>query len=115
MAKRGDIAREHVKDTIVGAFGEDFVTIQDKKIYVVADDGNGEKIQFAITMTMPKTPVGAANAVPATAAPAASRPSGNSAPWEMSAETPAPAPVATEVSAEDKAKVDELMKILGII
>ena len=59
--KRGDLAREKVRDTIIKAFGGDFITIYDKKIYVKAQDGaNGEEIQFAITMTMPKTPIDAA-------------------------------------------------------
>lgn len=116
MARRGDTAREHIQNTIIATFGDDFVAVQDKKIYVMADDGSGEKIQFAISLTMPKVPVGAAPA------PAASHN------WDTDAEAAIPhnwdsAPSAaassaapqTEVSAEDKAKVDELLKTLGII
>ena len=61
MAKRGEIARERAKDIICKAFGEDFVTVQDKKIYVMAKDEGGEKVQFAITLTMPKTPIDTGN------------------------------------------------------
>ena len=96
MAKRGDAAREAVKDTIIKAFGSDFVCVQDKKIYVNAHDGpNGEVLQFAISMTMPKTPI-AGSADP-------------SSPVVMTTEA------RTELSQEDKAKVEELKKRLGII
>ena len=56
MAKKGDTARAIVYDKIKEAFGENFVDIVDKKIYVTANE-QGEDIQFAITVTMPKTPV----------------------------------------------------------
>lgn len=104
MAKRGDQARESVKNTIINAFGDKFVTFADKKIYVEAQDGpGGELLQFAITMTMPKNPV-ARGDVPATSTPAGNDWTGPSAP----AATP------TEISDDDKAKVADLMKQLGI-
>lgn len=56
MAARGQIAKNYVEDMIKKAFGKDFVGISDKKLYVVAPE-NGEKIQIAITLTCPKTPV----------------------------------------------------------
>lgn len=98
MAKRGDLARESVKDTIVNAFSAtgDYVAIVDKKIYVQAQDGpGGEVLQFAISMTMPKVPVAAGEA-----------PSG--------ASTPAKEEVNVELSASDKEKVADLMRKLGI-
>lgn len=61
MAKKGEFARESVKNTIIEAFGENFVAFQDKKIYVNEPDENGEMIQFAITMTMPKNPIASSN------------------------------------------------------
>lgn len=103
MAKRGDQARESVKNTIINAFAQDgnFVTFQDKKIYVQARDGaNGEIIQFAITMTMPKTPI------------AAEANSGDSNDCAFATEVQVSAP--TTLSPEDEAKVKELMKNLGI-
>ena len=60
MAKKGDTARAVVYDKIKEAFGENFVDIVDKKIYVTANE-QGEDIQFAITVTMPKTPVNKAS------------------------------------------------------
>ena len=55
---RGATAKEKVESKIKEAFGADFVGIYDKKIYVWADDG-GERVQIAISMTCPKTTVGA--------------------------------------------------------
>ncbi len=106
MAKRGDAAREAVKNKIIEAFGSDFVAFLDKKIYVEAQDGpGGETLQFAITMTMPKTSVarqeGASDLPPATGD------------WTgPAAATPVATP--TEITADDKAKVAELMKKLGL-
>lgn len=57
--RRGDYARSSVVNTIINAFGDNYVTTQDKKIYVNATEG-GEVIQFAISITMPKTPIAAA-------------------------------------------------------
>lgn len=60
--RRGDYARSSIVNTIINAFGDNYVTTQDKKIYVNATDGakGGEIIQFAISITMPKTPIAAA-------------------------------------------------------
>ena len=56
--KRGDVAREAVRNTIIKAFEGNFVGMQDKKIFVQAQDGPaGEMIQFAISLTMPKVPL----------------------------------------------------------
>ena len=103
MAKRGDLARESVKDTIIKAFADqnNFVAFQDKKIYVQAKDGNnGEVIQFAITMTMPKTPISVGES-----------PAND---WSGSS-MPDPAAVApTALAPEDAEKVKELMQRLGI-
>lgn len=103
MARKGELARDNATKIIADAFGSNFVAIQDKKIYVWVDDG-GEKVQFAISLTMPKVTVG-------TAAP-------SSHDWTTSAEpAAAPQPVVqhTEMTAEDQAKVEELMKMLNII
>lgn len=101
MAKRGDAARESVRDTIVKAFEatNNFVTIQDKKIYVTAQDGpGGEVIQFAIAMTIPKTPVqGSGQPTTETTKAVVGEP---------------PQPV--DLAPEDKEKVKELMERLGI-
>ena len=106
MAKRGDLARESVKNTIIEAFSKDdnFIAFLDKKIYVQARDGNGgELIQFAITMTMPKTPV-AAEPSPTDWT--------NDGDGTSVAPVVAPTPVALDPA--DKAKVEELKRRLGV-
>lgn len=106
MAKRGDQARESVKNTIVEAFSNlgAFVCIQDKKIYVTAKDGpGGETLQFAIAMTMPKTPV-AAEPSPTDWT--------NDGDGTSVAPVAAPTPVALDPA--DKAKVEELKRRLGV-
>ena len=107
MAKKGDQARESVKNIIIDAFTEKnaFVAFQDKKIYVQVPDGsNGEVLQFAISMTMPKVPINAG-------APAVA-----STDWSSGSvsteEKPQVTPV--ELTPEDKAKVQELMERLGV-
>ena len=102
MAKRGDVARQSVLDTICTAFGDNFVGIQDKKAYIFAQDGvNGERIQFAISITMPKTPIaGGGDSMPSTAS--------SEAPTATNF-TP------TELAPEDKAKIAALKEQLGII
>lgn len=51
---KGAAAKERVTNKIISAFGSDFIAIDDKKkIYVWADD-NGEKVQIALSLTMPK-------------------------------------------------------------
>ena len=99
MARKGEIAREKVKQTIINAFGENFVAEQDKKLYVWADDG-GEKVQFSIALTMPKTIIGEAPR--------------NTNDWtDMPVmETSAPT---VSISEEDSAKIAELMKTLELI
>ena len=51
---RGANAKAAVENKIAAAFGEDYIGMYDKKLYVWADDG-GERVQIAISMTCPKT------------------------------------------------------------
>ena len=53
---RGAVAKTNVEEIIKKAFGQNFVGISDKKLYVSADDG-GEQVQIAITLTCPKVPL----------------------------------------------------------
>lgn len=102
--KRGDAAREAVKNKIIEAFGDSFVTIADKKIYVEAQDGDGgETIQFAITMTMPK------NTMARGSARLTSDPANDWTGPTVQTETHT-----TEITESDKAKVQELMRSLGL-
>ena len=52
MAK-GQIAKNYIGNKIVEIFKNDFIKVEDKKIYVWADDGDG-KVQIAISLTCPK-------------------------------------------------------------
>jgi hypothetical protein len=56
MAK-GAEAKEYVAKKLKEVFGDDYVGEVDKKYYVWAYEG-GQKMQIAIAMTCPKTPVG---------------------------------------------------------
>ena len=57
MAAKGNIAKEKVLEKIAQSFGSDWIGIYDKKAYLWSEE-NGEKIQIALTLTCPKTPVG---------------------------------------------------------
>ena len=100
MAKKGDTARAIVYDKIKEAFGENFVDIVDKKIYVTANE-QGEDIQFAITVTMPKTPV---NKVPK---------ENNEINFETSTSTSALKPK-VEISDKEKEDIRKLMEELNL-
>ena len=55
LTKRGDGAKNTAFKKIQEAFGEDYIGVRDKKIYVYAADyPNNEKLQVAITLTLPK-------------------------------------------------------------
>lgn len=56
MAK-GSIAKEQIAKKMAETFGADWIGERDKKYYLWANE-NGERIQIAISMTCPKTPVG---------------------------------------------------------
>ena len=76
MAK-GAIAKDNITEKMRDAFGSDFIGVQDKKVYVWADDG-GERVQIAISMTCPKTEIAVEGAftpaAPDTASIAAAQP-----------------------------------------
>jgi len=110
MAKRGDVARASVLTAIEECFKSkgDLEGTVDKKIYVWAQDGpGGERIQYAISITAPKTPVTCGGSV-----------GGDQAPWEDAPQTSGAASsapnVPIELSAADKAKVASLMASLGL-
>lgn len=105
--RKGDVAKATVTQTILNAFQGSFV--QDKKIYVTVPDVNGEQAQIAISLTMPKVAVAQG--------PAATSTSGGDGAWSNDSPTgPAASsvPTSTELSQEDKDKVQELMKKLNI-
>lgn len=55
MAK-GTIAKENLIKRFATAVGDDFICERDKKFYFWSTE-NGERIQVAVSMTVPKTPV----------------------------------------------------------
>ena len=63
MAAKGTVAKSEVAKKIAAAFGASYVGEYDKKYYVWENDGGGEMVQIAISLTCPKTPV--ANVAPA--------------------------------------------------
>lgn len=79
----GTIAKENIAKLLENALGQDFLGVYDKKLYVLMDDGD-EKVQIAISMVKPKTPIAVATSLPAS----------------------------TELSPADKAKVEQLKKLL---
>jgi hypothetical protein len=62
MAK-GAIGKQNVIKKIQEVFGADFIGEIDKKIYVWTQE-NGERIQIAMSLTCPKTPVSVSNHIP---------------------------------------------------
>lgn len=61
MASKGAVAKEQIAKKMAETFGADWIGERDKKYYLWANE-NGERIQIAISMTCPKTPVGEAGA-----------------------------------------------------
>ena len=55
MAK-GSIAKENLIKRFATAVGEDFICEKDKKFYFWSTE-NGERVQVAVSMTVPKTPI----------------------------------------------------------
>lgn len=54
---RGATAKAQVVDKIKQVFGSDYIGEASSKHYVWANDG-GERVQIAISLTCPKTPIG---------------------------------------------------------
>ena len=109
MAVKFSQAKEAVEKQIVAAFGDAYITTQDKKIYVWADDG-GEKVQIAISLTGVKNQVGSALAAPATSNLVTSD---EMPPWD---ESPAPtaAPAPTEPSQEELDNLANMLAKFGL-
>ncbi len=98
---RGAIGKQKVIEQIAKAFGEDFIGEVDKKVYVWTEE-NGERIQIALTLTCPKTPVVTDN---------------DTGDWDFSESEikTAPTPIVIpEITSEEKEKVADLMKKLGL-
>ena len=106
MAK-GAIAKANVAKKIQEIFGADFIGEIDKKIYVWTQE-NGERVQVAISLTCPKTPI----EVSGTPIPNFS---GGMDFESMGVATVAPANSApAEISEEERQTVADLMARLGL-
>ena len=103
MAK-GTIAKTVVEEKIKQAFGDDYIAVVDKKIYVWADDG-GEQVQIAIAMTCPKNPIGPEVGVDV---------SESGRDWEESAASPVTSTARSEVTEEEKQKIADMMAKFGL-
>ena len=104
MAK-GTIGKQNVINKIKQAFGADFIGEYDKKIYVYTQE-NGERIQIALSLTCPKVPVAISD---------------NPTTGDFNFEDDAPNIVVAagayqpaEITKEERERVNDLMKRLGL-
>lgn len=104
MAK-GTIGKQAVVNKIKSAFGKDYIGEFDKKYYVWAIE-NGERIQIAISLTCPKVPVELAANV--------SMGDFNFEDENFNTVVAAAPYQPAEITDEERARVEDLMKSLGL-
>ena len=105
---RGAQAKQLVVNKLQQAFGNDFIGEIDKKIYVWSQE-NGERVQIAISLTCPKV------AVESAAVPVSGDGDWNFEDDAASAAAISRAPAAqTEITVEERARVQDLMAKLGL-
>lgn len=100
MAVKGTLAKESVIEKIKSAFGDNFVGIYEKKVYVWGEE-NGERVQVCLSLTCPKTPIGQVESFTI----------GNRMEFEEAIEVPTQT---TEVTQEEKDTIAQLMSKLGL-
>lgn len=100
---RGAIAKQVITKKLQEAFGADFLGEMDKKIYIQAPE-NGEMVQIAIAMTCPKNTIEVSNA------PVVKN---GMIDFEAGGTLVAPA-TAAEVTDEERATIQDMMKRLGL-
>jgi hypothetical protein len=106
MAK-GANAKLAVINKLAEAFGNDYIGEYDKKQYVWANDG-GERVQIAISLTCPKTPIEIANVVD------------DDGDWDFSDSKPKASAVAVtnaapaEITEQEQQNIADLMARLGL-
>lgn len=110
MASKGTIAKANVEKKIAEAFGADFLGISDKKIYLNVSDGGAEKIQVALSMTCPKTPVDFGVAQPSVSI-LSEKEINEIPPWE---DIPVVTPKKAEITNEERENIYKLMEKLGL-
>ena len=106
MAK-GNIAKENLINKIIENLGESYLGTYDKKYYFVMPE-NGEKVQIAISMTCPKTPVEFATTAD------------DGGDWDFSDSKPKASAVAVtnaapaEITEQEQQNIADLMARLGL-
>ena len=105
---RGAVAKQLVIKKIAEAFGDDYIGEFDKKFYVWANE-NGERVQIAISMTCPKTPIEIAKSVVE-----------DDSDWDFSDDGPKVSAVAVtnaapaEITEQEVQNIEEMMRRLGL-
>lgn len=97
----GNQAKEKLIQKIINALGDSYIGMKDKKYYFNSDE-NGERIQIAISMTCPKTPIGEAGATA----------DSNVLNFEDGATAGGETPI--EITTDEKKNVADLMARLGL-
>ena len=105
MAAKGTEAKLDVMNRIKAAFGEDFIGEVDKKIYVWGNEGGG-KVQIALAMTCPKTPVVTGETMIVS--------TNGRMDFEASTMPVVNRAATTEITPEERATVAEMMARLGL-
>lgn len=105
---RGSVAKENAVNIMAQAFGQNWIGEYDKKYYIWSNE-NGEKIQIAISLTCPKTPIEVDNSVCV-----------DGGDWDFSDEPKVNNTVAVanagpaEITEEEKQNLADLMARLGL-
>lgn len=97
----GKEAKEYLENRMSALFGSDYIGTFGDKLYLWSKDKAGEKVQIAITMTCPKTPV---------EAPAA--PAGHD--WSKTTTKVEEKPKLAAPSAEETENIKRMLKNLGL-
>ena len=58
MAAKGTVAKATIVMKLQEVFGSDYIGESGSKHYIWVNDGNAEKVQIAVSLTCPKTPIG---------------------------------------------------------
>ena len=108
LIAKGALAKQAVISKIAAAFGDDYIGEDDKKQYIWANE-NGERVQIAIALTCPKTPIEIASNV-----------SNAGGDWNFTDDTPKATPIAVsnaapaEITEAEKQNIADLLLKLGL-
>lgn len=98
----GEEAKTKLINKIINALGNDYIGCVDKKYYFTSYE-NGTEKQVAIALTCPKAPITVSNA-----------PVVKNGIMDFEAEPALVAPKSTEVSEEERATIQDMMRRLGL-